>query len=188
MNDVQVTQDPKHTGSSDETIRFYLHGKAKQAEVLTALESDTLAAVLARFDALPEHGQVVFVGEADEALRTPDEAEDEQAPAALDATLKALGLRKLRHVHTRAVHRVEVTVHFNGKHRQRRFSPAATVATLLEWAKSVFKIDPTGGADLVLSLRPEGIIPRPEQHLGELLELGSTALEFDLVREQTPQG
>jgi hypothetical protein len=170
-----------------ETIQFYLHGKAKQAEVLTALESETLGAVLAKFDALPGDGQVVFVGEADDALRKPDEEEDEQEPAELAATLNALGLRKLRHVHTRTVRRVGVTVHFNGE-RKRRFSPAATVATVLEWAKRVFKIDPASGADLVLSLRPAGTIPRPEQHLGELLAPGSKTLEFDLVREQTPQG
>jgi hypothetical protein len=40
----------------------------------------------------------------------------------------------------------------------------------------------------VLALRPDGTHPRPEQHLGELLKPGSKSVEFDLVREVTPQG
>jgi hypothetical protein len=171
-----------------ESIHFYLHGSGTQAKVLTALESETLGAVLARFDALPGEGQVVFVGEADEALRAPEAAEDGQTPADLDATLKALDLRQLRHVHTRGVPRVGVTVYFNGRDRKRRFSPASTVATALEWAKRGFKIDSDGGADLVLSLRPAGAFGRSDRHLGELLQPGSETLEFDLVREQTAQG
>jgi len=96
-------------------------------------------------------------------------------------------VRELRHVHTRAVRRIEVTVNFNGKHRRRQFSPAATVATVLAWAKKRFKIDPAAGADYVLQLLPEKTVPRPDEHLGDL-KPGSKALEFDLVREVTPQG
>lgn len=172
---------------NNETIEFFLHGKGKLPEALTALENETLAEVLARFDALPRDGEVVFVGEADDALHKPDAEEDEHAAAALDQTLKALKVGKLRHIHTRAALRIKVTIHFNGKSRTRRFSPAATVATVITWAKKVFQIDPAGGADLVLALRPTGEQPRPDQHLGELRP-GARDLEFDLVREQTPQG
>lgn len=172
---------------NNETIEFFLHGKGKLPETLTALENETLNEVLARFDALPREGEVAFVGEADDALHKPDADEDEQPAADLEQTLKALKVGKLRHVHTRAALRIEVTVYFNGKSKKRRFSPTATIATVLSWTKKVFQIDPAGGADLVLALRASGEQARPDQHLGELRP-GARELEFDLIREQTPQG
>lgn len=172
---------------NNETIEFFLHGKGNLPEAVTALENETLMEMLTRFDALPREAEVAFVGEADDALHNPDADEDQQAAADLQQTLKELKVRKLRHVHTRAALRIEATVHFNGKSKKRRFSPTATVATVLRWAKKVFQIDPTGGADLVLALRPTGEQPRPDQHLGELRP-GARELAFDLVREQTPQG
>jgi hypothetical protein len=170
-----------------ESFEFFLHGNGKP-QVLTAVEDEALRDVLARFDALPRDGEVVFVGESEEAVDKPDDAEDTHAPVDVGATLHALHVRQLRHVHTRAVRRTEVTVYFNGKHHERRFSPATTVATVLEWAKKVFKIDSAAGAELILALRPSGTHPRPEEHLGELLQPGVRSLEFDLVREVTPQG
>jgi hypothetical protein len=171
-----------------DTVEFYLHGNGKP-QVQAGLEGETLRDVLARIGALPGDGQFVFVGEPDDALRDPEgEAEeDTDTPADLGATLSVLRVRELRHVHTRAVSRIEVTVNFNGKHRKRKFSPAATVATVLAWAKKRFNIDPTAGADYVLQLLPEKTIPRPEEHLGDL-KPGAKSLEFDLVREVTPQG
>ncbi len=171
---------------SKDVIEFFLHGVGKP-QVLTASEGESLKDVLARSNALLRDGEVVFVGEPADALDNPDRDEDIQEPVDIDATLHALHVRELRHVHTRAVRRVEVTVHFNGE-RKRRFSPATTIATVTEWAKKRFKVDPAAGADLVLALRPTGVHPRPDEHLGELLQPGSSALEFDLVREVTPQG
>ncbi len=172
-----------------DTIEFFLHGNGKP-QVQSGLEGETLKEVLARINALPREGEVVFVGELDDAVHN-DEAENEedaQAPADLNATLGVLRLRELRHVHTRVVRRVEVTVYFNGKERKRKFSPAATVATVLAWANKRFKIDPKAGADYVLAQRPDGTHPRHAEHLGWLLKPGSKSLEFDLVREVTPQG
>lgn len=171
-----------------DTVEFFLHGNGKP-QVQSGLEGETLRDVLARIDALPRDGELVFVGEPDDALPNDesDSEEDGQAPADLGATLGVLRVREMRHVHTRAVRRIEVTVNFNGKHRNRKFSPAATVARVLTWAKKRFKIDGTAGADYVLQLLPEKTVPRPEEHLGDL-KPGSKSLEFDLVREVTPQG
>lgn len=171
------------------TIEFFLYGNGKP-QIQSGLEDETLKEVLSRIDALPRDGEVVFVGEPDDAKHDNEREneEDVQAPADLGATLGDLRVRELRHVHTRAQRRVEVTVHFNGKERKRKFSPAATVATVLEWANKRFKIDPKAGADYVLSLRPDNTHPRPDEHLGDLLKPSSKSLEFDLVREVTPQG
>lgn len=172
---------------NDASFEFFLHGK-NQPQVIAANAGETLKEVLTRLDALPGEGQFVFVGEAEDAVHNPDAEADGHEPANIDLSLEQLELRKLKHVHTRAVHRVQVTVHFNGAHHKRRFSPATTIATVTAWAKNRFHVDPSGGADLVLALLPSKEIPRADVHLGELLKPGTDTLEFDLVREITPQG
>lgn len=168
------------------TLEIFLHGSGHPRAVTARLD-ETLKEVLARSDALPGDGQFVFIGESDDAIRHIDADADVHESANIELTLEQLDLSKHKHVHTRAVHRVEVTVYFNGHHK-RSFSPAATIATVTAWAKERFHIDPSDGADLVLALRPSGKYPRPDEHLGELLEPGTCALEFDLARELTPQG
>ena len=170
---------------TNQTLEIFLHGKGPP-KVVAAELNETLQAVLMRVDALPGEGQFVFVGEADEE-RVEDLDEDTHVPANLTLTLEQLCFKKHTHVHTRTVHRVDVTVHFNGQ-RKHRFSPATTIAILTAWAKARFHLDPTSSSDLVLAIRPSGEHPRPDQHLGELLSPGSHAIVFDLVREITPQG
>ncbi len=167
-----------------ESLEVFLHG-AGQPRVVAAVLTESLRAVLDRENALPGEGQLVFVGECD-GDRGEDE-EDVHEPADLDLTLEQLGVKKHGHIHTRTVRRVAVTVYFNG-HKSHQFSPATTIAIVTAWAKEKFHVDPASGGDLVLALRPGGSHPRPDQHLGELLPAGSHALEFDLVREVTPQG
>ena len=167
-----------------QSFEFFLHGKG-QPQVHSALLSETLRAVLQREDALPGDSQFVFVGEAD-GDRAESE-EDDHEPANLDLTLEQLGFKKHTHVHTRAPKRIAVTVYFNGQ-KSHRFSPATTVATVTAWAKLKFHVDLASSGDLVLAIKPGGAQPRPDQHLGELLQPAARSLEFDLVREVTPQG
>src|SRR5260221_4751855 len=94
-----------------DTVEFYLHGNGKP-QVQSGLEGETLRDVLARIDARPRDGEMVFVGEPDDALHNDASAseEDSQVPVVLGATLGVLRVRELRHVHTRAVRRIEVRV------------------------------------------------------------------------------
>ena len=169
-----------------QAIEIFLHGKGKP-QVISANDADTLYVVLAAADALPAVGEFVFVGEAfDEHGR--GDAEDTQHPVDLGCSLIDLGLGRHGHVHTRAVHRVDVEVRFNGQEVKHWFSPAATVERATNWAKRRLGLDPKASADLVLILEPTKTQPRPDQHLGELLERGHHSLKFDLIREMTPQG
>jgi hypothetical protein len=170
-----------------EQIEIFVHASGRP-QVIAACLTETLKEVLLRIDALPSADQFVFIGECVEAISRPEAEEDMHETAIIELTLEQLELDKHKHVHTRAIHRVEVTVHFNGEHKKRRFSPATTIATVTAWAKERFKIDPSAGADLVLALKPDETQPRPDVHLGELLKPGMHSLEFDLVREVTPQG
>lgn len=168
------------------SIDLFVHGSGRPQLVAAEL-GEVLRDVLARHHALPENEVFVFVGESEDALVEVDDDEDHHEPVDINLTVEALELHKHRHVHIHAAKRIEVTVYFNGQH-SRRFSPATTVATVTQWAKNRFHIDPAGGDDLVLQLRPDGVEPRQDQHLGELVALGQHTLVFDLVREITPQG
>lgn len=170
-----------------ETLELFLHGHG-EPKVVEASADEALEAVLARHDALPADGEFVYVGEAQQALSDPHGEEDDHQPADLKLSVLALQLPQLRHIHTRAVRSVEVTVNYNGQAPKRRFSPAATVETVTAWAKKRLHIDAAAGAELVLELEPSKLIPRVDQHLGELLQRGQHALEFNLVKEVTPQG
>lgn len=171
---------------SGEVIEIFLHGVGRPKVVQGRIE-ETLRDLLARVNALPEQGCFVFIGESEDAIQDPDADEDVQAPADLTLSLEVLDLARRKHVHTSAHHRIEVVVHQNGEHK-RKFAPATTIATVTAWAKKRFHIDPKDGADWVLVLRPGKEQPRPNEHLGELLKPGSHVLEFDLVREVSPQG
>lgn len=169
----------------NDSLEIFLHGRGAP-QVVAARGDETLREVLVRESALPADAEFVFVGLALDDCEGVEE--DTHAPADLHRTLIELGIVIRGHVHTRATHRVHVTVFFNGDHKSHRFSPAATIERVTTWAKRKFNIDAHGGADLVLAIKPSGVQPRADEHLGELLERGNHALEFDLVREVTPQG
>lgn len=166
------------------SLEIFLHGKG-QPKVVFALFTESLRELLQREDALPSEEQFVFVGEADEERGQSEE--DTHEPANIELTLEQIGFRQYMHVHTRTVRHVAVTVYYNGQEKKHRFSPATTVAMVTAWAKARFNIDPTNG-DLVLALKPSDVRPRPEQYLGDLLQPEEHKLEFNLVREVTPQG
>lgn len=169
-----------------EQIELFVHGHGAPQVVEAAL-NETLKEVLARLSALPEQGEFVFIGESIEVLESPDLEADSHMAVNIELTIEALELHKHKHIHTKAPHRVDVVVHFNGT-RERKFSPATTVATITQWAKKKFGIDPSAGAEYVLQISCDETQPRPEVHLGELLKAGEHKVEFALVREVTPLG
>lgn len=168
------------------SFEIYLHGKGMPLIVM-ANGADTLHSLLAGADALPASDEFVFIGESHNEI-VAGETEDRHHPANIGCTLIDLGLGRHGHVHTRAVHRVHVEVRFNGQAVEHRFSPATTVERVTNWAKRGLGLDPHASADLVLVQEPAKTQPRPNQHLGELLERREHSLTFDLVREITPQG
>lgn len=167
-------------------VELFLHGAGKPV-VIEAKPSDVLRDVLAKHDALPREGEVVYVGEVLHGKENPDSERDEQVPADLALTLLDLGLPTKRHVHTRAARSITVTVEFNGESPTRSFGPNATVDTVLAWAKHRLHVDPVAGAEMVLEMVPGGEVPRMDAFLSDLAH-GRTELTFKLVKEVNPQG
>jgi hypothetical protein len=168
------------------SLELFLHVNG-HPQVISTTPNETLREVFTRLNFLPNKEHFVFVGESDEAIHHPNN-DDIHQPANIDLSIENLELHRQKHVHISAVHRVEVTVCFNGVSHNRRFSPATTIAVVTTWAKERFHVDPKDGADLILALKPSEEHPRIDQHLGDLLAPGSGELSFDLVREITPQG
>jgi hypothetical protein len=129
---------------------------------------------------LPGVDQFVFIGESVHALNDPNLKADPHDGVDIALTLEILELHKHKHVHTRAVHHIEVAIQFDNQTHERQFSPATTIATVMTWAKNRFQIDSGSRTDLALTLKPNNERPGAEVHLGELLKSGSHLLEFDL--------
>jgi len=175
-------------------IEFFVHSQGAKPVVVVASSGDILRDVLVRAGVIPaaEPGAVfVFVGECDEALREALEVEDgsdQHAPVDVGLTLEALGVRRHHHVHGHRCRHVAVDVNFGGHTKHRNFSPATTIAVVTEWARKKLGLDAAGASQYVLQLCHSKDQPRPDVHLGELVQAPKCSICFDLVREVTPQG
>lgn len=174
-------------------MEVFLHRRGQKPEMVAGEETESLRGLLAR-NGVNIGDEDVFVGECEDALRdfgegeAEDDLEDEHAAANIDCTLKELDLRGRRHIHVSACRRIAVTAEFGRKTKRRRFSPAATIAAVTEWAKRVLNLDRKAAEEYVLQLCNSTIQPRPDQHLGEIVDGDACAVCFDLVKEITPQG
>jgi hypothetical protein len=178
---------------TSDQIEPFLHGQGAKPKVAAASLGEVLRAVLLRNDMIQE-GETemifVFVGECEEALKEPEEMEDgvdEHAPVDIDLTLEFLEIHRHRHVHCHHCRHVAVEVNFGGKTKRHRFSPAATVGVVTQWARRKFRLDPEAAAEYVLQLCGSTTQPRSDEHLGELVTT-TCSICFDLVKEVTPQG
>jgi hypothetical protein len=176
-----------------EAIEMFIHSQGAKPKVAVAGPHEVLRDVLVRAEVITEDREelLVFVGECKEALVEPGEIEDgEDAhhPVDVALTIEALELHRHRHVHVHKCKRVAVEVHFNGRTKRRRFSPATTIAVVTQWARKKFDLDPAAGADYVLRICDTTMQPRPSEHLGELVEAPVCSICFKLVKEITPQG
>lgn len=174
-------------------LEHFVHAEGTKPTVVVGVPDDKLWDVLIRTEIIRE-GQdniFVFVGECDEALREPDHVEDgvdEHAPVDVSLSLVMLELHRHRHVHCHRCRHVAVEVHFGGKTKAHRFSPATTINVVTQWARRKFQLDAAAAAEYVLQLCNSTDQPRSDKHLGELVNAPKCSICFDLVKEVTPQG
>ena len=178
---------------SKQELELFIHRQGVKPIVIFATPGDTLREILIGVDVFKgnEDELLAFVGECHEALKEPDDVEegaDEHEPVDVSLTAEALELGRHRHVHLHRCRHVKVEVNFNGKTKQRNFSPATTVGVVTQWARDKFHLDPASSAEYVLQICNSTDQPRSDKHLGELVEAPRCSLCFDLVREVTPQG
>ncbi len=174
-------------------LELFIHGQGMKPMVIVAAPSDTLREVLVRTDVFKEKNQdiLVFVGECEEALKEPDDIEDsadEHSPVDIRLTVEVLELERHRHIHLHRCRHIAVEVNCGEKSIRRKFSPAATIGVVTQWAHRKFRLDPAAAAEYVLQLCDNTEQPRSDKHLGELVAAPVCSICFDLVKEITPQG
>lgn len=178
---------------ANDELELFIHGHGAKPRVIKASAGEKLRDVLIRL-AIINEGQddvLVFVGESEEALTEPDEVEDgtdKHAPVDVNLTVEILELKRHRHIHVHKCRHVAVEVNFTGKTKRRRFSPATTVGVVTHWARKKFHLESAAASEYVLQICNSTDRPRPDKHLGELVEPTKCSICFDLVKEVTPQG
>ncbi len=176
-----------------EAIELFIHSQGQKPKVAVAGPHEVLRDVLVRAEVLSEGQEelLAFVGECVDALDERDEiddGEDGHSPIDVSLTIESLELHRHRHVHVHKCRRVAVDVNFNGRTKHHRFSPATTIGVVTKWARTKFKLDPAAGAEYVLQICDTTKQPRPSDHLGELVDVTTCTICFNLVKEITPQG
>jgi hypothetical protein len=92
-------------------------------------------------------------------------------------------------VHAHRCRHVEVTVAFNGSQVERRFSPAATVARVKQWAaEERFGMTPEEAGEHVLQVAGKHERPAPGTHIGTLTDGRVCGVAFDLVPDHRVNG
>lgn len=92
-------------------------------------------------------------------------------------------------VHLHRCRHVEVTVGFNGRVVEHRFSPAATVARVKSWAaEHKFGMTPEEAGEHVLQIAGSHDRPAPSTHIGALTDGRVCGIAFDLVPDERVNG
>ncbi len=180
-----MSQEPTH-------VEIFVHQEGTEPKVVRMAVQGTVSSTLQSIgiDVGADRGLLVFSGESDTALSDTGEGneEDTHEPVPLSATLQELGIRYHEHLHCARCRRVTVTVNYQRRTVERRFSPAATIHTATLWARRRFRLTDASIEKLVLVICGSNEQPRTNVHLGELVHAPECGLCFDLVREDTVQG
>jgi hypothetical protein len=115
-------------------------------------------------------------------------AEDCEEPLDLTLIIESGMSDKVHHVHR--LRHVDVTVFYQGRHIERRFSPATRVQRVLDWvvSPSGFNIDKTIAPEMELALQGSAKALPKDAHIGRYLRHPQHCLSFDLIRGVIPNG
>jgi len=114
--------------------------------------------------------------------------EDCHEPLDLTLIVATENAGRIHHVH-RARH-IEVSVFYQSRQIEKRFSPATRVQRVLDWAVSPegFNIDKTIAPEMELALHGSTIALPKNAHIGRYLRHPQHCLAFDLIRGIVPNG
>jgi len=115
--------------------------------------------------------------------------EDADESSDLGVRLRDLPHGKSQKVHVHRCRQIAVSVIFNGKPKEHRFSPATTVARVKRWAtEKAFEMSPEEAAEHVLQLSGTTERPSPGTHVGTLAKHPHCHVSFDLVPNERVNG
>jgi hypothetical protein len=116
--------------------------------------------------------------------------EDTEEPVGDEVELAACVQRTGIKAHLHRCRKIEITVNFNGKAVERKFSPGTTVARVKHWAAvERFGMTPEEAGEHVLQISGSQTRPAPGTHIGTLTSPPPACrLAFDLVPDQRVNG
>jgi hypothetical protein len=171
----------------DADARFFVHiyGDIIQAPSIPLTVSLGDALRMAGIELTEE--LVVLAGRT-EFRPDAEAADDDDAVVSLDITVSEIA-RNTGHAHV-VVHRcrrVEVSVNYQSRTIERRFSPARTVGDVRSWAMRKLKLDDAATDKLVLEVCDSDRRPRPEVRIATIVGT-LCGLCLDLVPEKIVEG
>ncbi|MBN9306916.1 MAG: hypothetical protein BGO82_05570 [Devosia sp. 67-54] len=127
----------------------------------------------------------LFQGDEKEALVYVEDRDD---PLDNDKPFLAQGGKDKDRVIVHRCRRVDVTVAFNARREQDKFSPAATVARVKKWFVKEIGMTPVDASEHVLQLAGTTDRPDPDTHIGTLVAKGLCSISFTLVPRKRVEG
>jgi hypothetical protein len=114
--------------------------------------------------------------------------EDGEAPLDLELIVATERVGRTHHVHR--VRHIEVSVFYQGRQIEKRFSPATRVQRVLDWAVSPkgFNIDKAIAPEMELAVHGSTTALPKNAHIGRYLRHPQHHLAFDLIRGIVPNG
>jgi hypothetical protein len=163
------------------TIRIFLQSALlKDMAVLNLpaeLSEEQLRA--ACVEALPPEFRSSSLHLIDESDRSGEELLDEEILSAQPGRARRVHIGRCRHV--------EVKVRYAGRSAERKFSAAATIERVKNWAVRHFHVAGPEANELVLQLAGSDLQPARDKHVGCFAGDGCSVV-FDLVRAYTVNG
>ena len=114
--------------------------------------------------------------------------EDCEEPLDLNLIIATESINRVHHVHR--LRHIEVSVFYQRRQIEKRFSPATRVHRVLDWAVSSqgFNIDRAIAPEMELALHNSTKALPKDAHIGRYLRHPHHCLAFDLIRGIVPNG
>ncbi len=170
-----------------DSIDFFIHEGHQPPRLAKARGDETLEAILRREGVALDDDVHLFVSDAaadDEADGEPDEHE----PLPPGLTMTAAGVMRHGHVHCHHCKRVQVSVNYQSKTKERLFAPHARIRRIRRWAQKEFELTGPAAGDFVLQPCGSDVDAGLQQHVAEFVRDQTCSVCFDLSKEVTPQG
>lgn len=158
-------------------IEIYVHTDGHHDPKLVKIQDDATVEDLLKSIAPEGHHEFHLV------------IEDEEDAKEHHHRLCDCGIRHRQHVHCHRCRHVQVTVSFNGVDHDHQFTPAATIARVLEWALKKFKLTGQDAARKVLRItdRPNDTLPM-EAHIGSYAKAPNCGVHLSLTDDKNVNG
>lgn len=172
---------------NSESLEIFIHEGRQAARLVNAGIDETLESILRREGITFDDDVLVFVSNA-EVDAEPDDAVGEPEPLPLGCTLVAAGLKQHAHVHCHRCKRVQVSVNYQSKTKDRAFAPSARIRRVRRWAQKAFDLTGPAAGDYVLQPCGSDVDAGLQQYVAEFVPDHTCSACFDLSKEITPQG